>query len=53
MTVPRTLEEYVAASVYFNGKDLDGDGTADHGSCFPHHGWGSEYFFWPFVAQYT
>ena len=31
MTVPRTLEEYVAASVYFNGKVLEGDGTADYG----------------------
>ena len=37
MSVPRTLEEYVAASVYFNGTDLNGDGTPDYGSCFPHH----------------
>ena len=53
MSVPRTLEEYVAASMYFNGTDLNGDGTPDYGSCFPHHNWASEFYFWPWVAQYT
>lgn len=53
MSAPRTLEEYVAASIYFNGKDLDGDGELDYGSCFPHHGWASHYYFWAWVAPFT
>jgi multiple sugar transport system substrate-binding protein len=30
---PETWDDYLAAAQHFNGKDLNGDGTLDYGSC--------------------
>jgi multiple sugar transport system substrate-binding protein len=30
---PETWDDYLAAAQHFNGKDLNGDGTPDYGSC--------------------
>ena len=30
---PETWDDYVAAAKLLNGKDLNGDGTPDYGSC--------------------
>ena len=35
MEPPKTWEEYLTAAAAFNGKDLNGDGEADYGSCIP------------------
>jgi multiple sugar transport system substrate-binding protein len=35
LEAPKTWEEYLAAAAQFNGKDLNGDGQADYGSCIP------------------
>ena len=51
MTVPRTLEEYVAASQMFNNTDLNGDGELDYGSCFPHVDEFSVTYFFYWISQ--
>jgi multiple sugar transport system substrate-binding protein len=33
MAAPKTWEDYIAIAKAFHGKDLDGDGNADYGSC--------------------
>ena len=35
MEPPKTWEEYLTVAAAFNGKDLNGDGEADYGSCIP------------------
>ena len=30
---PKTWDDYLAIAAHFNGKDLNGDGKADYGSC--------------------
>ena len=30
---PKTWDDYLAIAEHFNGKDLNGDGKADYGSC--------------------
>ena len=52
-TVPRTSEEYAQVAQYFDGKDMDGDGVPDYGSCFQRTGFGAEFIFLTFVAAYT
>ena len=52
ITPPRTIREYVDAAAYFQGRDLDGDGNADYGSCFSHHGFSAPYYFWSMAASY-
>jgi multiple sugar transport system substrate-binding protein len=50
---PTTLEEYLEIAQYFNGKDLNGDGKPDYGSCISKQrgaqGW---QFLWSFIAPY-
>uniref|UniRef100_A0A7S1ATK8 Uncharacterized protein n=1 Tax=Noctiluca scintillans TaxID=2966 RepID=A0A7S1ATK8_NOCSC len=53
VSVPRTLQEYVEASWFFQGKDMNNDGEPDYGSCFPHRGVDSEHNFWDWVAPYV
>ena len=52
-TVPRTSEEYAQLAQYFDGKDLDGDGVPDYGSCCQRTGFGAQGIFETFVAAYT
>ena len=33
MEPPKTWDDYLAIAEHFNGKDLNGDGKADYGSC--------------------
>jgi multiple sugar transport system substrate-binding protein len=33
MEPPKTWDDYLAIAAHFNGKDLNGDGKADYGSC--------------------
>ena len=51
--VPRTLEEFVQASVLLNGTDINNDGVPDFGACMPHIGRYGTSYFWPWVAQFT
>jgi multiple sugar transport system substrate-binding protein len=37
LTPPRTWDDYLAIAKRFHGKDLNGDGTADYGSCLSKH----------------
>jgi multiple sugar transport system substrate-binding protein len=41
---PKTWEEYLTAAAAFNGKDLNGDGEADYGSCIPKVRGGQSYW---------
>lgn len=41
---PKTWEEYLTVAAQFNGKDLNGDGEADYGSCIPKVRGGQSYW---------
>ncbi|MEZ4672510.1 MAG: extracellular solute-binding protein [Anaerolineae bacterium] len=41
---PKTWEEYLQVAAQFNGKDLNGDGEADYGSCIPKSRGGQSYW---------
>lgn len=47
-SVPNTLDDLVALSEYFNGKDHNGDGEADWGFCFTPQ----PNYFYAFVASW-
>ena len=53
LSVPRTLEELVLASMVLNGTDLNGDGVPDFGSCIPRIGRTAFLLFWGFLATYV
>ena len=44
MEPPKTWEEYLTTAAAFNGKDLNGDGEADYGSCIPKVRGGQSYW---------
>ncbi len=50
---PSTWDEYLAIAKKFHGKDLNGDGTPDYGSCLPkqpnHVGW---WAFWSIAGSF-
>jgi multiple sugar transport system substrate-binding protein len=41
---PKTWEDYLKVAAQFNGKDLNGDGEADYGSCIPKVRGGQSYW---------
>jgi multiple sugar transport system substrate-binding protein len=51
---PRTWDDYLAIARFFHGKDLNGDGEPDYGSCFSKkrgaQGW---QFAWSFVSPFV
>lgn len=50
---PETWDDYLKIAQFFNGKDLNGDGKPDYGSCISKQrgaqGW---QFLWSFIAPY-
>jgi multiple sugar transport system substrate-binding protein len=44
MDPPKTWEDYLKVAASFNGKDLNGDGEADYGSCIPKVRGGQSYW---------
>lgn len=44
LTPPKTWEDYLKVAEALNGKDLNGDGTADYGSCIPKKRGGQGYW---------
>jgi multiple sugar transport system substrate-binding protein len=50
---PETWEDYLKIAAFYNGKDLNGDGKPDYGSCISKQrgaqGW---QFLWSFIAPY-
>ncbi len=50
---PETWDDYLKDAAYFNGKDLNGDGKPDYGSCISKRrgaqGW---QFLWSFIAPF-
>ncbi|MBN3926854.1 extracellular solute-binding protein [Nostoc sp. NMS4] len=51
---PSTWEEYLAIAKRFHGKDLNGDGQPDYGSCIDRtfNGTNAAYFFWSIVSPF-
>ncbi len=54
MKPPETWEDYLTIAAFFHGKDLNGDGDPDYGSCISKRrgtqGW---QFVWSFVTPYV
>lgn len=44
LTPPTTWEDYLTVAAALNGKDLNGDGTTDYGSCIPKKRGGQGYW---------